>query len=138
MVDGDEIEGTGRGVYGGYLDFDFLSEFVGAPVGEFAAGFDSGGAVFFGFAFFCFFGWAGDVFGADESFDEEAFELDEDAEVGDGGDDGVGLFPDAVGEHLQEFGVAEVVFGVFGVFFGLGAVLAEGGELFEVGELIGG
>ena len=134
----DEVQGSGGGVDGGDLDLDFLSEFVGAPVGEFSSGLGAGGSALVGFAFFWFFGCTGDVFGADESFDEEVIELDEEAEVSDGGDDGVGLFTNAVGEHLKKFGVAEVVFGVFGVFFGLGAVLAEGGELFEVGELIGG
>ena len=42
FVGGYEVEGSGWWVDGGDADGDFLSEFVGAPVGEFSGGSGAG------------------------------------------------------------------------------------------------
>jgi len=89
FVGGDEVKGAAWDVDGGDADGDLLAYAVGAGVDETLAA--AAARIVLGKS-------TADVVGADEAFGEEAFAADEDAEVGDGGDDGFGFFADAVGE----------------------------------------
>ncbi len=65
----------------------------------------------------------------DEALDHVALELDEGSEVADSGDESFEPVSDPFAEELEDEGFLQLAFGLFGAFFGEGAMFAKGGKL---------
>ena len=130
--DGGKVEHAAGDVDGGDADGDFLAYAVRAGVDETLAACGGTATVRM------LVEGAADVIGAHEALRKKSLAANEDAEVGDRGDDGFGFFADAVGEQLQEFDTGQFTFGFGGVLLHEVAVLAQLGELVEVGKVPSG